>query len=97
MKSGRRSPFDLRHPFFNPLWRRIAVTAFTALWAAFEFVIGSQLWPLFFGAVAAWLFWSFLIAWDGPVADPRAQDEAGDRKQGGDDPAARDDEPGDAA
>lgn len=43
--------FDLNHPFFRPLWIRIAVTALCLGWAAFEFATGSPFWGMLFGGV----------------------------------------------
>jgi hypothetical protein len=56
--------FDLRHPFFLPLWRRIATVAFTGLWAGVEFVMGSPGWAVMFGAIAAYCAYMFFIAFD---------------------------------
>lgn len=55
--------FDLRHPFFNPLWRRVLTVAFTLCWAIFELVSGSPGWALMFGAVAAWAGYVLLLTW----------------------------------
>lgn len=49
----------LRHPFFNPLWRRVATVAVCAGWGVFEAVNGAVLWAALFlglGGVAAWAF-----------------------------------------
>ena len=56
--------FDLRHPFFLPLWRRIAMVGITGLWAVVEFTSGSPGWALLFGAVAAYCIYLFFIAFD---------------------------------
>ena len=42
---------DVRHPFFRPLWRRVAVVAVCLVWAAVEFLTGSPFWGVLFGAV----------------------------------------------
>jgi hypothetical protein len=55
---------DTDHPFFKPLWIRIAVFAFTAAWAAFEVWTGSYFWACLFGAFAALSFHGFFIDFD---------------------------------
>ncbi len=62
--------FNLRHPFFNPPWRRVAMTIFVGVWAIVEFATAEPLWGVLFGAVAVWCAWTFFFSWDGPVEDP---------------------------
>jgi hypothetical protein len=60
------------HPFYRPLWVRLALIAVTGGWAAFEiFVTGQEMWTII--AVAAFLYclWAFFIAWK-PDAPPPA-------------------------
>lgn len=52
------------HPFFRPLWRRIALTAVTLGWAAFELATGNPFWAILFGALGAAALWGLLIAYD---------------------------------
>lgn len=50
---------DFDHPFFEPLWRRIAIVVFCLAWAAFEFATGATFWGVLFGGfglVSAWGF-----------------------------------------
>lgn len=55
---------DQDHPFYKPLWRRLAIVAVTALWAAFElFVSGEGLWVAISCSVFAISVWTFLIGW----------------------------------
>lgn len=57
----RRPLFDFKHPFFEPLWRRIAVVAVSLGWGGFEFLNGAPLWGVIFvgfGAVAAYHFFA---------------------------------------
>ena len=35
---------DSNHPWFRPLWRRVAVVAFCVAWAIFEFATGTPFW-----------------------------------------------------
>lgn len=55
---------DSNHPFFRPLWRRIAVVAFCVAWAIFEFVTGTTLWAVIALAFAAYGIWQFFIIYD---------------------------------
>jgi len=50
---------DYEHPFFRPLWRRIAVVVGCAVWAALEFYGGSSTWGLIALAFAAYGAWQF--------------------------------------
>ncbi|WP_108854640.1 hypothetical protein [Albidovulum aquaemixtae] len=56
--------FDLRTPFFRPLWVRILVTALALGWAGVELVTGSVFWTILFGAVGLYCFYEFFIAFD---------------------------------
>jgi len=55
--------FDFSHPFYKPLWRRIVISGFCAVWALFEFATGAPFWGMIFGAMAALTGWHFFIAW----------------------------------
>lgn len=49
---------DLR--WFRPLWRRLALAAFLAIWLAWElFYTQDQLWALLVGAALAYVGWNF--------------------------------------
>lgn len=55
---------DLSHPFYKPLWRRVAVVATTVLWFGFEALVAqSTIWAMLSGAVMAYSAYSFLFAW----------------------------------
>ena len=62
----REKFFDLRHPFFNPLWRRVLTVAVSGGWAVVELVSGSPGWAIMFGAVAAWCAYEFFVNWEPP-------------------------------
>lgn len=50
---------DLEHPFFAPLWVRIAVIVVMVAWGLFELYRGAILWAVIFlgfSAVCAWRF-----------------------------------------
>lgn len=60
---------DQNHPFFRPLWRRIALVAFCAAWSVFEFSTGSGFWGTLAGGMAVLGAWQFLITYKpGPDA-----------------------------
>jgi hypothetical protein len=65
---------DNNHPFFRPLWRRVAIVAFCALWSLFELVyVGDTTWAIMTGIVAAYAAWTFLISYQPTLdADPAA-------------------------
>ena len=59
-----RTFFDFDHPFFRPLWRRIAIVAVCATWGTFEIVMASVGWGVFFLALAALCFWGLFVRFD---------------------------------
>ncbi|MBT8409980.1 MAG: hypothetical protein KJN93_10180 [Alphaproteobacteria bacterium] len=56
--------FDLRHPFFLPLWRRAATVGVSGSWAVFEFITGNAGWAMLFGGAALWCTYEFFIVFD---------------------------------
>ena len=56
--------FDLRHPFFNPLWRRVLTTAITSGWTLVELAGGNPGWAILFGAIAVMCIYQFFFAWE---------------------------------
>jgi hypothetical protein len=53
---------DQDHPFYKPLWRRIAIVACTLGWVAFEVIYGSSgLWLALAAGACAYCLWTFLI------------------------------------
>lgn len=64
MAKGRNNLFEVRHPIFRPLWRRVLVTGLCLGWAAFELANGAILWAIFFGACGIHLFVQFFIRFD---------------------------------
>ena len=65
--------FDLSHPFFNPLWRRVVIVVLCLGWALFEFATGAPFWGMLFGAVGLWCAWSFFVKFT-----PHPEDEEDD-------------------
>lgn len=60
----KRDFFNVRHPFFLPVWRRVAVVAATALWTLVELGAGNPGWAMLFGAAAAWCGYQFFVVFD---------------------------------
>jgi hypothetical protein len=64
------------HPFYRPLWRRIAIVAVVAAWAGFEVLVsGDGFWTmlsLFFLGYAVWMFFISYRPKDGDGAPPAA-------------------------
>ena len=56
--------FDASHPFYRPLWRRVAIVAFTASWALVEYRNGAPIWALLFAVISAWCAWFFFVVYE---------------------------------
>lgn len=56
--------FDVQHPFFAPLWRRIAVVVLCLGWAVVELIMGSSGWAILFGAVGLYCAWQFFVVYE---------------------------------
>lgn len=56
--------FNLRHPFFLPLWRRVVTTGITGGWALVELSAGNVFWAILFGAAALWCAYEFFVSFD---------------------------------
>jgi hypothetical protein len=54
------------HPFFRPLWVRVAIVVVAFAWAAFEFSHGEDVWALVFGAIGSYCAWALLISYSKP-------------------------------
>ena len=50
---------DYEHPFFRPLWRRVAVVVVCAVWAIFEFYSNQPFWGAIAAGFAAYAVWQF--------------------------------------
>jgi hypothetical protein len=62
--------FDMNHPFFRPLWRRIAVVGVASGWALVEAISGSPGWALGFAALGAYSAWTLFITFDPGKDEP---------------------------
>ena len=60
-----RNAFDVKHPFFRPLWRRIVVVTGCIAWALVELLsTGSPFWAILFGAAGLWCAYQFFVVFD---------------------------------
>ena len=66
--------FDLRHPFFNPAWRRVLTVVLALGWALVELLTGRPGWAMMLGAVGLWAGYVLLLTWT-PVDDERTSDD----------------------
>jgi hypothetical protein len=66
---------DGSHPFFRPLWRRIAVVVFCLGWAVVEFATLSPFWGVIFAGIGFWSAYEFFIATDGGGGTGTKDDE----------------------
>jgi hypothetical protein len=67
------------HPFFRPLWRRVAIVVVCLAWAAMEFFGGSPTWMMIALAFAAYGAWQYLYLYKKPeeseaAAEPEPKD-----------------------
>jgi hypothetical protein len=51
---------DPAHPFFRPLWVRVAVVGLALGWAVVELVFGSPGWAMLFAAAGLYALWEFV-------------------------------------
>jgi hypothetical protein len=56
--------FDLDHPFFRPLWIRIAIVAACGLWTALEVAAGAAAWAVLFGGLGLYAAWRFFVTFN---------------------------------
>ena len=70
---------DHEHPFFRPLWRRIAVVAVCAGWSAFEFAMGSTGWGMATLGFTAYAVWQLFYLYK--PAEPEAPSDHAEPKE----------------
>ena len=59
--------FDLRVPFFQPMWRRVVTVLICFGWGMFEFSTGATIWAMIFGAMGATALYQFFFDWKDPA------------------------------
>ena len=57
-----------RHPWFKPLYRRLAVLAVCLAWLGLEVYGGELLWALFALSVTGYAVWALFISYRPPSA-----------------------------
>ena len=62
--------FDFNHPFFRPLWLRIAIVALCLLWAMVEASTGGGMWAVLFTAIGLYAAYGFFVTFN-----PREPDD----------------------
>lgn len=67
---------DTDHPFFRPLWRRVAIVVVCTAWSVLEFATGSPMWGTLAGGMAAYGAWLYLVNYK-PPADPEGPPASG--------------------
>ncbi|SHI78067.1 hypothetical protein [Wenxinia saemankumensis] len=67
---------DPEHPFYAPVWRRVAVVALCLGWSLVEILAGSTGWAILTGALGLWCLYEFFLS---PAARRRARGESPDR------------------
>ncbi|MGP6086862.1 hypothetical protein [Antarctobacter jejuensis] len=74
-----KSTFDIQHPFFLPLWRRIVVVVLALGWALVELIGGNPGWALLFGASGLYCAHQFFVAFDAEaIRERHKQDDQGE-------------------
>ncbi|WP_181701387.1 DUF3329 domain-containing protein [Chthonobacter albigriseus] len=65
---------DISHPFYRPLWRRIAIVAVVALWLGYEVTFGGDpMWLVLATGMLAYSVWAFLLTYRPPADAPSAE------------------------
>jgi hypothetical protein len=61
------------HPFYKPLWRRVAILAAVAGWLAYEVLVTrNTLWMTLAAGMLAYAAWVFFISWPREPKEPQA-------------------------
>lgn len=67
--------FDPSHPFYRPIWRRMAIVAATAGWALVEYRNDAPIWALLFAAISGWCAWFFFVVYSETKPNDDGQDK----------------------
>jgi hypothetical protein len=58
---------DQEHPFLRPLWRRVVLVAFCAVWAIWEVAYNREaFWSTLAVGMAIYAAWTFLVSYPKP-------------------------------
>lgn len=58
-----KEQLNVRHHWFNPIWRRIGIVFFAFSWTGFELLNGNTGWAAIFGVASIYLAHQFLWDW----------------------------------
>ena len=72
---SKKPLLDLQHPWFIPLWRRVAVTAVCLFWTVMEILIGGPFWLMLFGALTVYCVYSFFVAFHPRLEETRPSED----------------------
>ena len=75
-----KSMKDSDHPFFRPLWRRIAIVVICAVWCMLEFWNGQAFWGTLAGGMGAYGAWEFLLNYSPKDPAPTAEKTEADKE-----------------
>jgi len=71
---------DPDHPFYRPLWIRLLIVLFCAVWTVVEFVGEQTLWGMIFLAITAYASAALLIFYrPSEKGEAKAEDEEQDK------------------
>ncbi|MEP2706771.1 MAG: hypothetical protein ABJN98_11140 [Roseibium sp.] len=68
----------VEHPWFDALWRRIALVGFCAAWTGVEYYNNNTTWVYIMAAITAYAAWSYLFTYKGSKT---AEPETGSEKE----------------
>ena len=63
---------DHEHPFFRPLWRRVAVVVVCLAWGILEFSTNAPFWGTIALGFAAYAVWQFFFLYKEPGPEQSA-------------------------
>ncbi|MDI7860755.1 hypothetical protein MRS76_02200 [Rhizobiaceae bacterium n13] len=61
---------DPNHPFYRPLWVRVAIVAVCAGWTLVEIYAGEPFWAMLVGAVAVYSAYALLLTFKPAPPEP---------------------------
>ena len=57
-------PSEQQHPFYKPLWRRVAIVVVIAFWLGFEIMTGAAaIWVALAGGMLVYAVYTFFLTW----------------------------------
>lgn len=65
---------DTKHPFYRPLWVRLLIVGFCALWTGVEFYNHEPFWGTVVGGIAVYAAYALLITFK-PSVDGEAKED----------------------